>query len=223
MITGGVDGALCPWGLLCMTRSGRLSTATDPDRAYRPFTIDAAGYVPAEGGAILALENAERARERGAQIYGEIAGYGATFDPRPGSRREPGLRRAAELALGESGLTPSDIDVVFADAAAIPALDRIEAQTLIDLFGERGVAVTAPKTMVGRLLAGGSSLDVATALLALRDDVIPPTINVTAPLDAIDLVTEKPRMAKLGAALILARGYGGFNSAMVVSSCPKNP
>ncbi|MGK5550304.1 ketosynthase chain-length factor [Actinomadura kijaniata] len=220
MVTGGVDGALCPWGLLCMTRSGRLSPATDPTAAYLPFTAGATGYVPAEGGAILVLEERRRAVERGARIYGEIAGYAATFDPRPGSGREPGLRRAAELALAEAGLAPPDIDVVFADAVAVPELDRAEARTLVDLFGERGVAVTAPKTMVGRLLGGGAPLDVATALLSLRDGVIPPTVNVGAPPDALDLVRGGPRTARLRAALVLARGYGGFNSAMVVRRLP---
>lgn len=219
VVSGGVDGALSPWGWVAQIATGRLSTADDPDRAYRPFSADAAGYVPGEGGAILIVEDADAARARGRQeVYGEICGYAATFDPRPGSGRPPGLRRAAETALADAGLTPGDVDVVFADASGVPELDRIEAEALVDVFGPHGVPVTAPKTMTGRLFGGGASLDVATALLSLRDGVIPPTANVEGPADgyALDLVTGTARPAPLRTALVLARGYGGFNAALVV-------
>lgn len=219
VVSGGVDGALSPWGWVAQIATGRLSTADDPDRAYRPFSADAAGYVPGEGGAILIVEDADAARARGRhEVYGEICGYAATFDPRPGSGRPPGLRRAAETALADAGLTPGDVDVVFADASGVPELDRIEAEALVDVFGPHGVPVTAPKTMTGRLFGGGASLDVATALLSLRDGVIPPTANVEGPADgyALDLVTGTARPAPLRTALVLARGYGGFNAALVV-------
>src|SRR5262249_60168304 len=98
----------------------------------------ACGYVPGEGGALLILEDAQTARERGARVYGEVAGYGATFDPRPGSGREPGLRRAIETALADAGAGPGDLDVVFADAAATPELDRTEAHAIAAVFGPRG-------------------------------------------------------------------------------------
>ncbi|MFI8002491.1 ketosynthase chain-length factor [Streptomyces sp. NPDC086010] len=218
VISGGVDAAICPWGWVPQIASGLMSTADDPARAYLPFSEDAAGYVPGEGGAILLVEDAESARGRGAaQVYGEIAGYAATLDPAPGSGRPPGLRRAAENALADAGLAAGDIDVVFADASGVPDLDRAEAQALTGLFGAHGVPVTAPKTMTGRLLAGGAALDVATALLSLRDGVIPPTANVTAaaPAHTVDLVTEA-REANLRNALVLARGHGGFNAALVV-------
>ncbi|WP_055587539.1 ketosynthase chain-length factor [Peterkaempfera griseoplana] len=218
VVSGGVDAAVCPWGWVPQIASGLLSTEPDPTRAFLPFSAEASGYVPGEGGAILVVEDADSARTRGAaQIYGEIAGYAATLDPAPGSGRPPGLRRAAENALADAGLTPADIDVVFADAAGTPALDRAEAQAIEGVFGARAVPVTAPKSMTGRLLAGGSALDVATALLALRDGVIPPTAPVTAaaPEYSIDLVTEA-RDAQLRTALVLTRGHGGFNAALVV-------
>lgn len=219
VISGGVDAAICPWGWVPQIASGLMSTVDDPARAYLPFSADASGYVPGEGGAILVLEDAGSARDRGAgQVYGQIAGYAATLDPAPGSGRPPGLRRAAENALADAGLTPADIDVVFADAAGVPGLDRAEAQALAEIFGPHGVPVTAPKTMTGRLLAGGAALDVATALLSLRDGVIPPTVHVTEadPGHAIDLVTGEAREARLRNALVLARGHGGFNAALVV-------
>ncbi|MDT0488796.1 ketosynthase chain-length factor, partial [Streptomyces sp. DSM 41640] len=129
---------------------------------------------------ILLIEDAEAARERGVPtVYGEITGYAATLDPAPGSGRPPGLRRAAEGAIADAGLRPEDIDVVLADASGDPAADRAESAALAGIFGPGAVPVTAPKSMTGRLLAGGAALDVATALLALRDGVIPPTVNVT--------------------------------------------
>src|SRR5262249_34874070 len=113
-----------------------------------------------------------------------------------------------------------DIDLVFADAAGIPELDQREAGAIRAVFGPGAVPVTAPKTMTGRLLAGGSALDLASALLAIRDGVIPPTTGITdlVPGCDLDLVTSA-RQADIGAVLIQARGYGGFNTALVVTSC----
>jgi minimal PKS chain-length factor (CLF/KS beta) len=218
IISGGVDGAICPWGWVAQLGDDRVSRGRDRDHAYLPFDAEASGYVPGEGGAILVLEDAVSARERGAgSWYGEIAGYAATFDPAPGSDREPGLRRAIELALADGGVAGGDVGAVFADAAALPELDRAEADAIVAVFGPYGVPVTAPKTMTGRLYSGGAALDLATALLALRQGVIPPTINVTkAPSYDIDLVTGTPRHTELGVVLVLARGHRGFNSAIVL-------
>ncbi len=217
IVSGGVDASICPWAWVAQLASGRLSTSDDHNRAYRPFDAEAAGYVPGEGGALVILEDAEAARQRGAQVYGEIAGYGATFDPKPGSGREPGLRRAIQLALDDAGLAPGEIDVVYADAAAIPELDRSEATAISAVFGPRGVPVTAPKTMTGRLCSGAASLDLVTALLSIRHGLIPPTMNTSpAPEYALDMVLGEPRRTPVNAALVLARGEGGFNSAMAV-------
>nr|APD71915.1 type II polyketide synthase 2 [Streptomyces sp.] len=218
VVTGGLESAVCPWGWAAHLATGELSTREDPARAYVPFDEDAAGHVVGEGGALLVLEDADFARERGARTYGTVAGCAATFDPAPG-RGAPRLADAARLALADAGVTPADVDVVFADAAGGRAADRAEAEALTGLFGPYGVPVTAPKTMTGRLSAGGSSLDLAAALLALRDQVVPPTTNV-ARLAAdcpLDLVTGSPRTGvTLRTALVLARGRGGFNSATVV-------
>nr|AEM44219.1 chain length factor [uncultured bacterium] len=216
--SGGFDASICPWGWVAQLTNGRLSTSERAERAYLPFDAEARGYVPGEGGALLILEDADAARERGAdRIYGEIAGYGATFDPKPGSGREPGLRRAIEQALADAGVGPADIDVVFADAAGTPELDRTEADALVAVFGARGVPITAPKTMTGRLYSGAAPVDVAAAVLCMREGLIPPTTNVTlSPEFEIDLVTGQPRAASTRAALVIARGYGGFNSAVVV-------
>jgi minimal PKS chain-length factor (CLF/KS beta) len=218
MVTGGVDVSLCPWSWICFVRSGRLSAEADPTRAYLPFDASASGFVPGEGGAILILEDEQNARDRGAQRYGEIAGYGTAFDPAPGVAGRPGIVRAIENALADADVATHEIDVVFADASGVPELDRVEADAIAGIFGPRALPVTAPKTMTGRLLGGGGPLDVATALLSIRDGVIPPTVNVSAPAynDAIDLVVDAPRQARLSSALVIARGLGGFNSALIV-------
>jgi minimal PKS chain-length factor (CLF/KS beta) len=217
IVTGGVDASICTWGWVAQLSTGRLSTSNEPTRAYLPFDRDAQGYVPGEGGAILVAEDAEAARARGAHVYGEIAGYGSTMDPRPGSGRAPGLRKAVEIALADAGVRPADVDVVFADGAGDPAGDLVEAEAIGAVFGDRAVPVTVPKTMTGRLYSGGAALDLAAAFLAIRDGVIPPTVHVEPCQDyPLDLVVGQPRPAEVRTALVLARGSGGFNSAMVV-------
>ncbi|WP_371095617.1 ketosynthase chain-length factor [Streptomyces sanglieri] len=219
VLTGGVESAFDPWGVVSHMAGGRVSRSGHPDRAYLPFDTGASGHVPGEGGAILVVETATAAAERDAgHVYGEIAGYAATFDPPPGSSAPPGLARTARLAMADAGVTPEDVDVVFADAAALPALDAAEAAAIEEIFGPYGVPVTAPKTMTGRLAGGGPALDTAAALLAVRDSVLPPTVNVERPVPGrrIDLVRGEPREARVEVALILARGHHGFNSALVV-------
>lgn len=229
-VTGGTDAPFSPAGLIAQMTTRLLTRAVSPKDAYLPFTDRAAGYVPGEGGAILILERASTAAERGVRkVYGEIAGHAATFDPPPGSGRPPGLRRAIELALADAGVMPSQIDVVFADGYADRELDRREAAAICDVFGPYGVPVTVPKTMTGRMYSGGSSLDVVAALLAIRDQVIPPTGDIGRLADdcPLDLVGEQPRQADVRCALVLSRGYAGlsserscFNGAMVVRAVP---
>ncbi|CAM5606800.1 Beta-ketoacyl-[acyl-carrier-protein] synthase family protein OS=Streptomyces alboniger OX=132473 GN=CP975_26065 PE=3 SV=1 [Streptomyces alboniger] len=219
MVTGGVESSFDPWGWVSHLASGGVSTATDPGSAYLPFDERARGYVPGEGGALLVVEDAASSQQRTDRPpYGKITGYAATFDPAPATGRPPGLRRVLDLALADAGVTPDAIDVVVADAAGIQALDAQEAEALRAVFGPYGVPVCAPKTGVGRLMAGGGPLDVVCALLALRDNVIPPAVNVTDIVEdyQIDLVRGEPRTGALSRALVIARGAGGFNSAVIV-------
>lgn len=218
MVAGGVESSFDPWGWVSHLASGTVSTSTDPATAYLPFDHRACGQVPGEGGALLVLEDAESALAHSDhRPHGRVTGYAATFDPAPGSSRPPALQRAVETALADAGLEPDGVDLVFADAAGVPALDAQEAHALRAVFGPYGVPVCAPKTMVGRLMAGGGPLDVVCALLALRDGIIPPTVGVTEVVEEyqMDLVSE-PRTRPLARALVLARGAGGFNSAVVV-------
>ncbi|EMF53324.1 ketosynthase chain-length factor [Streptomyces bottropensis] len=219
MLAGGVDGALCPLGLAGQLASGRLSTENRPDRAYLPFDEAASGHVPGEGGAYLVLEDPVSAEERGARVHGELAGYAATFDPDPRDPGADGLERAIRAALADADRTPDTIAVVFADAAGVPEADRAEAAALAAVFGPRGVRVAVPKAQTGRLYAGGGALDLASALLVLRDGSVPPTAHVTSVAAdcPVDLVTGEARTLTGDAALVLARGEGGFNAAAVVT------
>ncbi len=220
VITGGTDASLCSWGFVAQIPSGRLSTETDPARAYRPFDSTAAGYLPGEGGAIFIAERFDEARARGARIYGAVVGHAATFDPPPWSGQPSRFESAIRLALDDAQLQPDDIDVVFADAAGDRRSDADEAAALRSVFGPNGVPVCAPKAMTGRLYAGGGSLDIATALLASCHDLLPGTGTpiTVAEEYGLDLVIE-PRPAAVNTALVLARGYGGFNSALILRAC----
>ncbi|MFI5782583.1 beta-ketoacyl synthase N-terminal-like domain-containing protein [Nocardia sp. NPDC051570] len=212
MLCGGTDSALSPYGMVCQWSSGLLS-----GRAYLPFQDEADGWVPGEGGAVLVAETLDAARLRSAEPYGSIAGYGASIDPSPGSERPSSLRVAIRQALAQARVRPDEIDVVFADAAAVAGWDSTESEALATVFGPRKVPVTAPKSGYGRLYSGGGAVDVATALLAMRHGVIPPAPHRPPAHPALDLVNEA-REARLSTALVVARGYGGFNSALVLKA-----
>jgi minimal PKS chain-length factor (CLF/KS beta) len=223
VLVGGTEAPLCPYALACQTTNGRMTTATDPRDGYKPFDVRANGYAPGEGGALLLLEDADTAAARGARSYGEVAGYAATHDayrhdaPAPDGKQ---YARAMTTALADAGLTPDDVDLVVADGAGSPDLDRLEAEALHRVFGRRAsrVPVTAPQGFTGRLCSGGASLGVATALLALRDGIAPAVGNLDDPAPdlRLDLVCDQPRELDLGVVLVAARGHGGFNSALVL-------
>ena len=223
ILVGGTEAGVTPYALLCQATSGRLSTATRPEDAYKPFDRRANGHVIGEGGAILLLEEPGAARARGAQhVWGEVVGYGATHDahhhedPAPDATQ---YARAIRLSLADAGITPDDVDLVLADGAGVPELDALELEALQRVFGGRAtpVPVTAPSSWSGRLMAGGSALNVATALLAIRDGIVPGTAHLDDPVDApgVDLV-QQSRVQDVGTVVVLARGFGGFNSSLVL-------
>jgi 3-oxoacyl-(acyl-carrier-protein) synthase len=224
VVSGGTEAPLCPYALVCQIQNGLLSQQKDPALAYRPFDENANGYVPGEGGAILIVEELEHAKKRGApHIYGEILGYCTTQDGHHYAKPAPECRqyaRAMREAIARAGITPNDVDVIFADAAGDLKGDALEAEAIRQVFGSRAaeVPITAPKSMVGRLYAGGASLDVAAALLSMRDDVVPPIVNLEKPAKGCELsfTKGKERAMPVRTVLINSRGYGGFNGSMVL-------
>ncbi|WP_043622790.1 beta-ketoacyl synthase N-terminal-like domain-containing protein [Nonomuraea candida] len=218
VVTGGTEAPLSPYALACQSSEAAVGRTGD----YRPFAPDAPGYVPGEGGAILVVEERERARDRGVPtIYAEIAGTASTHDAHHITDPAPGhgqYARAMREAIARAGLTPADIGVVFADGAGDPVRDRQEAAAIAEVFGPRRVPVTVPKTMTGRLCSGGAALDLAWAALSLADGVIPPTVGVADGAAGLDLVTSARTVSGLSAALVVARGSGGFNSAAVLTA-----
>ncbi|MFE8955264.1 ketosynthase chain-length factor [Streptomyces althioticus] len=219
MVVGAAEAPLAPYSMVCQLGYPELSTLDDPDRAYRPFTEKACGFVPAEGGALLVVEDEDRARERGVPVRGVVAGHSATFTgtSRWAESRE-GLAHAITGALDDAGVAPEEVDVVFADALGVPEADRAEALAIADALGAHGtrVPVTAPKTGFGRAYCGAPVLDTVAALLAMEHGLVPPTPNVFDVCHDLDLVTSHARPAELRTALVLSRGLMGSNAALVV-------
>jgi minimal PKS chain-length factor (CLF/KS beta) len=227
VIAGGTEAPISPYALLCLTTGGQMSTRDDPRRAYKPFDADTSGHVPAEGGAVLVVEDHDRARSRDAPApYAEVAGYAATHDAHHHSSPAPDgrwLARAMELALTDAGLGPADVDLVVADGAGTRLADAQEAAAIHQVFGSRAwhVPVTTPLGLLGRPCAGGSAISVATTLLTMRDGVVPPVGNLDRPADlGLDLVRGAPRPVPVRVALVNARGRGGFNSSLVLKAQP---
>jgi minimal PKS chain-length factor (CLF/KS beta) len=223
VVVGAAEAPLAPYSMVCQLGYPELSTVEDPARAYRPFTSVACGFVPAEGGAVLVVEELDRARRRDADVRATVAGHAATFTGASRwDRSREGLAQAIRGALDEAGCAPEEIDVVFADAIGVPEADRAEALALADALGPQGtrVPVTAPKTGIGRSYCGAPLLDVAAAVMAMEEGRIPPTPNVFDICHDIDLVTSTARPAELNTALVLSRGLMGSNAALVLRRGP---
>jgi minimal PKS chain-length factor (CLF/KS beta) len=222
VISGGAEAPVGnPMALTCQHSNPALDGARGVD-AYRPFDRRATGAVPGEGAAILLVESLRAARARGApRVLAEILGYASTSEGRGPHRpaiSPQGLTRAIARALEDARIAPEQVDAVFADGAGTPAGDALEVQALRAALGPhaRRVPVTVPKSMVGRLYAASAALDAGAAALSLRDQRLPPTINVDEPaFDALDLV-RAARPARLQTVLLVARGHGGFNAALVL-------
>lgn len=220
VLAGGTEGPLSPYALTCQLSTGRLSTSTDPATAYQPFSVGAQGYVAAEGGAVLLVEDLDHAKDRGADIYGEVLGWAATHD---GRATRPGnggsveqYARAMRLALDRAGRSASDVDVVFPDAVGVPEADLVEATALREVFGD-DVLVTTQKAQIGRMYQGGAAVDVATALQAMRYDTLPATHGLGEPAPGCELnFVREATPAHTDVAVVNARGYDGYNTSLVV-------
>jgi 3-oxoacyl-(acyl-carrier-protein) synthase len=227
LITGGCEAFLHPFSLAVLGHFSEMVycvAGSDPT-AYRPFDRRAAGLIVAEGAGICLLEEYEHARQRNAPIYGEIVGFGQTNDangPTPPSPDGRQYARAIRLAMQEAHLDVSDIGYFAADGRAIPPSDQGEVEALRLAFGADSarLPVSVPRTMLGHSYAAAGAIDAITALLALRDRVIPPTINCDEPNPtyALNLVRDKEHPLSGRAVLLGGRGIGGMNAALVVQS-----
>ena len=224
IIAGGFEAALADAAIVCLATFDEVcKDAPDPAGAYRPFNAERYGVVVAEGGAIVVLEELERARARGAHVYAEAVGFAQTSDAvdlRSFAPDGEQYARAMRLALGQAGISPDRVDYVSADGRATAEGDHSEARAVHRALGERAatVPVSAPKAMSGNTLAGAGAIDTAFTALAMREGVIPPTININHQDPEVDLqvVANEAQRAQIDAALVLARGTGGVNSALVL-------
>jgi 3-oxoacyl-[acyl-carrier-protein] synthase II len=228
VIAGGTDAAITPTMLAGLAKMGPLSERNDePDLASRPFDADRDGFVFGEGAVVLVVESAEHARGRGASVYGTVAGGALTSDAFHMSAPEPsGLHaaRAIELALKRSATSPADLDYICAHGTATRANDTAETRAIKIALGDQAAKVPAssPKSMVGHLIGAAGALSVMACLLAIRDQVLPPTTNLHTPDPDCDLdyVPLQAREAEVRTAAANAFGFGGQNCVIVVKAEP---
>jgi 3-oxoacyl-[acyl-carrier-protein] synthase II len=226
IFAGGTEASVCELGLAGFAAMKALSTRNDePGRASRPFDRNRDGFVIAEGAAVLVIEELERARRRGALIYCEVAGFGMTCDAfhitAPADDGE-GAARCMTLAMRDAGLGPEDVDYINAHGTSTPLNDRIETLAIKKAFGDRArqVMVSSTKSMTGHMLGAAGGIETAACILALREGVVPPTVNYETPDPACDLdyVPNTAREAKVRACLNNSFGFGGHNACLALKA-----
>ncbi len=223
MLVGGSDASICALGLAGFCAIRALSTRNDdPRRASRPFDRDRDGFVPGEGAAIMVIERLEAALARGARIYAEIAGFGASADAFHMVAPEPegdGAARAMQAALDDAGVRAEDVDYINAHGTSTPLNDVTETKAIKRVFGEhaRRLAISSTKSMVGHLLGASGAVESVATVMSIREGFIHPTINLEAPDPECDLdyVAGKGRPAAIRVALKNSFGFGGQNCCLV--------
>lgn len=224
MLSGGAHSMIHPFGVTGFNLLTALSTSNDePKKASRPFDRLRSGFVLGEGGAMVVLEELEHAQRRGAQILGEVLGYGTTGDAYRITDIHPDGRGAIacmRMAIQDAGLDPSDIHYVNAHGTSTAVNDRVETVACKVVFGERAMQtpVSSTKSMMGHLIAAAGVTEAIVCLLAIRDNLLPPTINYENPDPECDLdyVPNQPREARCDQALNNSFGFGGQNISLVV-------
>jgi 3-oxoacyl-[acyl-carrier-protein] synthase II len=222
MIAGGAEAAITPMGVGGFAAMRALSTRNDaPEKASRPWDKDRDGFVIGEGAGILILEELEFARKRGAPILAEIAGYGMSGDAyhmtQPAPEHEGGFR-VMRNAVRDAGVTPDVVGYVNAHGTSTPIGDALEAKAIRNFFGEHKLAVSSTKSMTGHLLGGAGGLEAGITVLALRDQILPPTVNLENPerdTAGMDLVPNVARKAEIEYAMSNSFGFGGTNGALL--------
>ena len=229
MVAGGAESTISRLGVAGFAAARALSTGFNdtPERASRPWDKDRDGFVMGEGAGILVLEELEHARRRGAKIYAEVIGYGLSGDAyhiTAPSEDGSGAYRAMRAALKRAKLTPEDIDYINAHGTSTPLGDEIELGAVKRLFGEHAykLSMSSTKSAIGHLLGAAGSVEAIFSILALRDGVAPPTLNLDNPSPGcdIDLVPYKARQRPIRAALSNSFGFGGTNASLIFVGPP---
>ncbi len=226
MLTGGSEACIVPVGIAGFCAMRALSTRNDePERASRPFDKDRDGFVMGEGAGAIILEEYEHAKKRGAKIYCELAGYGLTADayhmsaPLPGGE---GASRCMGMAMKHAKVNPGEVDYINAHGTSTPVGDICETKAVKHAFGEhaRGLLVSSTKSMTGHLLGAAGAVEMAASVLAMRDGIVPPTINLDNPDPECDLdyVPHRAREKKVKVAISNSFGFGGHNSSVVIKA-----
>lgn len=223
MIAGGTESTICSLAVGGFAAMKALSTRNDePGRASRPFDADRDGFVIGEGSGVVVLEEMELAKKRGAKIYAEVAGYGLSGDayhitsPAPDGE---GAARCMAMALKDAGIAPEEIDYINAHGTSTKFNDQFETMAIKKVFGDhaRKVAVSSTKSMTGHLLGAAGGIEAVFSAMAIREGVLPPTINYEVPDPECDLdyVPNEARRTRVRAALSNSMGFGGTNGALV--------
>ena len=224
MIAGGSEAAVTQMGYAGFCAMKAMSTRnSEPERASRPFDAQRDGFVMGEGAGVCILESLEHARKRHAKIYCEVAGYGITGDAYHMSAPAPegeGAARSMAMALGHAGLNPEQVDYINAHGTSTPVGDKCETQAIKKVFGAHAkkLAVSSTKSMTGHLLGAAGAVETAACALAIRDGIVPPTINYENPDPECDLdyVPNKARQMKVDVCLNNSLGFGGHNATIIV-------
>lgn len=223
MICGGTEGAVSRIALAGFSAMRALSTRNDePEKASRPWDKNRDGFIMAEGAGVLVLEEYEHAVKRGAKIYAEVAGYGLSGDAyhitAPAQNGEGG-KRAMMAAIKDAGLVPADVDYINAHGTSTGLGDVGELAAVQELFANTGACMSSTKSMTGHLLGAAGAVETIFCVCAIRDGVVPPTINLDEPEDAVgdfDLVPHKAKERKVDVALSNSFGFGGTNASIVL-------
>ncbi|HEX8556235.1 MAG TPA: beta-ketoacyl-ACP synthase II [Sphingomonas sp.] len=226
MLAGGSESALCPLGIAGFAQARALSTGFNdtPEKASRPYDRDRDGFVMGEGAGVVVLEEYERAKARGAKIYAEVIGYGLSGDAYHVTAPHPegsGAFRAMEMAMKRSGLQLSDIDYVNAHGTSTPLGDELELGAIRRLFGDAlsGMSMSSTKSAIGHLLGGAGAVEAIFCILAMRDSIVPPTLNLDTPdegTEGVDLVPHHAKKRPVTAVLNNSFGFGGTNASLVM-------
>ncbi|MEG3085168.1 beta-ketoacyl-ACP synthase II [Sphingomonas sp. PB2P12] len=227
MLAGGAEGTICPLGIAGFAQARALSTNFNdsPEKASRPYDKDRDGFVMGEGAGVLVLEEYEHAKARGAKMYAEVIGYGLSGDAYHVTAPHPegdGAFRSMQMAIKKSGLKLEDIDYINAHGTSTPLGDELELGAVRRLFGDAisGLSMSSTKSAIGHLLGGAGAVESIFCILALRDQIVPPTLNLDNPSEScvgVDLVPHVAKKREVRAVLNNSFGFGGTNASLVMT------